>query len=72
MCGFAVCTQEVRRMVYIVVVQYKNGAFFLDSAFNDLASAEAMALKLHEGYASGEYGEPIADVLVKVQGVEFR
>jgi len=59
-------------MVYIVVVQYKNGAFFLDSAFNDLASAEAMALKLHEGYASGEYGEPIADVLVKVQGVEFR
>lgn len=59
-------------MVYVVVVQHKSGAFFLDSAFNDLASAEAMALKIQEGYASGEYGEPIADVLVKVQGVEFR
>lgn len=49
--------------MYIVVSQHKNAAF-IECAFNDLASAEAMALKMRENYANGEFPQPIPDVLV--------
>jgi len=58
--------------MYIVVSQYKSAAF-IDCAFNDLASAEAMALKLREDYAKGEFPQPIPDILVmQVKNDGFR